>query len=247
MAMASPGQGAGGLVQFLPFAIILGIFYFMILMPMKRRQKKVQEFQQALKVGDKIVTTSGIYGQITEPEREVGPGPDRRQGAHRGRAGRGRRLSGAGAGRHGERERLSMYKNLRWKIVTILVVFVVFFGVGVYPLLAQRYRSCRLPGVLKAKQLKLGLDLKGGVQLVMRVNTDDALKLTTIVDERAAARLARAPSSITRDDHRRVADEVPRRGRAAGSRLAVPQRRPTRSPAPTTTAIRSPAAPTSSR
>ena len=32
---------------------------------MKRRQKKVQEFQEALKVGDKIVTTSGIYGQIT--------------------------------------------------------------------------------------------------------------------------------------------------------------------------------------
>ena len=58
-------QGAGGLVQFLPFAIILGIFYFMILLPMKRRQKKVQEFQEALKVGDKIVTTSGIYGQIT--------------------------------------------------------------------------------------------------------------------------------------------------------------------------------------
>jgi len=65
VAMASPGQNAGGLIQFLPFAIILGIFYFMILLPMKRRQKKVQEFQQALKVGDKIITTSGIYGQIT--------------------------------------------------------------------------------------------------------------------------------------------------------------------------------------
>lgn len=63
--MGSPGQGAGGLVQFLPFAIILVIFYVLILMPMKKRQKKVQEFQQALKVGDKIVTTSGIYGQIT--------------------------------------------------------------------------------------------------------------------------------------------------------------------------------------
>src|SRR5215216_6515424 len=58
-------QGANGLLQFLPFALILGIFYFMILLPMKRRQKKVQEFQDALKVGDKIVTTSGIYGQIT--------------------------------------------------------------------------------------------------------------------------------------------------------------------------------------
>ena len=34
-------------------------------MPMQRRQKKVQEFQGALKVGDKIVTTGGIYGQIT--------------------------------------------------------------------------------------------------------------------------------------------------------------------------------------
>jgi preprotein translocase subunit YajC len=65
VAMASPGQGAGGLVQFLPFAIILVIFYVLILMPMKKRQKKVQEFQQALKVGDKIITTSGIYGQIT--------------------------------------------------------------------------------------------------------------------------------------------------------------------------------------
>ena len=50
----------------LPFAMILAIFYFIILVPMKRRQKKVQEFQSALKVGDKVVTTSGIYGQMTK-------------------------------------------------------------------------------------------------------------------------------------------------------------------------------------
>jgi len=66
LAMAAPGQGPAGLVQFLPFALILGIFYFLILMPMKRRQKKVQEFQSALKIGDKVITTSGIYGQITK-------------------------------------------------------------------------------------------------------------------------------------------------------------------------------------
>ena len=66
IAMAAPGQSPGGLWQFLPFALILAIFYFLILLPMKRRQKKVQEFQAALKVGDKIVTTSGIYGQITK-------------------------------------------------------------------------------------------------------------------------------------------------------------------------------------
>ena len=64
IAMAGPGQPSG-LIQFIPFALILGIFYFLILLPMKRRQRKVQEFQSALKVGDKVVTTSGIYGQIT--------------------------------------------------------------------------------------------------------------------------------------------------------------------------------------
>ena len=66
IAMAAPGQSPGGLWQFLPFALILGIFYFLILMPMKKRQKKVQEFQSSLNVGDRIVTTSGIYGQVTK-------------------------------------------------------------------------------------------------------------------------------------------------------------------------------------
>src|SRR4051812_6391273 len=71
-----------------------------------------------------------------------------------------------------------MYKNLRWKIVTIIAVFVVFFGIGVYPVLADYYHlPC--PAWLKAKQLKLGLDLKGGVHLVLKVRTDDALKVVT--------------------------------------------------------------------
>jgi preprotein translocase subunit YajC len=63
VALGNP-QGAAGLVQFVPFALIAVIFYVLILLPMKRRQKKVQEFQDALKSGDKIITTSGIYGQI---------------------------------------------------------------------------------------------------------------------------------------------------------------------------------------
>jgi preprotein translocase subunit YajC len=35
-------------------------------MPMRKRQKKVADFQSALKVGDKVITTAGIYGQITK-------------------------------------------------------------------------------------------------------------------------------------------------------------------------------------
>ena len=68
--------------------------------------------------------------------------------------------------------------NLRWKIVTILVVLVAFSAVGVYPLVAARY-GIRSPALLMDKQLKLGLDLKGGVHLVLRVQTDDALRLET--------------------------------------------------------------------
>ena len=54
-----------GLLAIAPYVIILGIFYFLILLPMNKRQKKVQEFQSSLKVGDKVITTSGIYGQVT--------------------------------------------------------------------------------------------------------------------------------------------------------------------------------------
>ena len=62
---AAPGQ-ANALVQLIPFALVLAIFYFVIMLPMKRRQKKVQEFLDALKVGDRVVTTGGLYGSITK-------------------------------------------------------------------------------------------------------------------------------------------------------------------------------------
>jgi len=68
--------------------------------------------------------------------------------------------------------------NLRWKIVTILAVFVIFFAVGVYPIAAQHY-NIKEPSWLLDKALKLGLDLKGGVHLVLRVQTEDALRLVT--------------------------------------------------------------------
>src|SRR6185436_13140259 len=68
--------------------------------------------------------------------------------------------------------------NLRWKVITVVAVTVIFFAVGVWPLIAQRYGITQ-PSWLMDKALKLGLDLKGGVHLVLRVQTDDALRLTT--------------------------------------------------------------------
>jgi preprotein translocase subunit SecD len=71
-----------------------------------------------------------------------------------------------------------MLKNLSWRILTTIVVLVVFATVGVYPIAANYYKL-PLPGWLAEKQLKLGLDLKGGVHLVLRVVTDTALKAET--------------------------------------------------------------------
>jgi preprotein translocase subunit SecD len=76
-------------------------------------------------------------------------------------------------------------QNLRWKLITLVAVFVVFFGVGVYPILATRY-NLPAPQWLRDRQLKLGLDLRGGVHLVLRVQTDDAIRVTT---EQDSARL----------------------------------------------------------
>jgi preprotein translocase subunit YajC len=65
-AMAAPSQGGPSpWVQLMPFALVLAIFYFVILLPMKRRQQKVQSFLAALKVGDQVVTSGGIFGTIT--------------------------------------------------------------------------------------------------------------------------------------------------------------------------------------
>lgn len=64
--MAQPAQGQQSLlVSLMPFLLMIGIFYVLVLRPMRTRQKKIQDFQSALKVGDRVITTSGIYGVIT--------------------------------------------------------------------------------------------------------------------------------------------------------------------------------------
>ncbi|MGE3509690.1 MAG: preprotein translocase subunit YajC [Vicinamibacterales bacterium] len=66
LAMGAPPDGNSPLGMLFPIALIMGIFYFVILLPAKRKQQKVQQFLDALKVGDKVVTTSGIYGRVTK-------------------------------------------------------------------------------------------------------------------------------------------------------------------------------------
>jgi preprotein translocase subunit YajC len=67
LAMGAPsGAGVNPLVQLVPILLVFAIFYFIILLPTKRKQKKLEEFLDSLKVGDRVVTTGGIYGSVTK-------------------------------------------------------------------------------------------------------------------------------------------------------------------------------------
>ncbi len=61
-------QGGGGsLVSLLlPFLLIGGIFYFLVIMPQRRQAKELQEMIANLKNGDEVVTSGGIIGKILE-------------------------------------------------------------------------------------------------------------------------------------------------------------------------------------
>jgi preprotein translocase subunit YajC len=64
-AMGATPDGGSPWLQLVPFVIVLGIFYFIILLPMRKKQQKVTQFLEGLKVGDRVITTGGIYGQVT--------------------------------------------------------------------------------------------------------------------------------------------------------------------------------------
>lgn len=52
--------------SFLPFLLMFVVIYFFMIRPQQKRAKEEKQFEAALKVGDKIVTKSGIHGKIAE-------------------------------------------------------------------------------------------------------------------------------------------------------------------------------------
>lgn len=57
-------QSGAFILQFLPLILIFVLFYFMIIVPQRRKQQALQNMLSNLKVGDKVVTTGGIYGTV---------------------------------------------------------------------------------------------------------------------------------------------------------------------------------------
>ena len=62
----SGGSGGGNtLLSLVPFVLIFIIFYFLLILPQQKRQKKLRTMLEALKKGDKVITSSGLWGTVT--------------------------------------------------------------------------------------------------------------------------------------------------------------------------------------
>jgi preprotein translocase subunit YajC len=64
-------QSLGNFAGIAPILLIMVIFYVLLILPAQRRQKKVAQMLAALKNGDKVVTSGGIYGTIVGLEDDA--------------------------------------------------------------------------------------------------------------------------------------------------------------------------------
>jgi len=71
LSLMAQGTGVGAFMQFAPILLIMVIFYVLLILPAQRRQKKTQEMLGALKNGDKVVTTGGLFGTIVGMEGDA--------------------------------------------------------------------------------------------------------------------------------------------------------------------------------
>lgn len=67
-AMGSGSGGGilagGGFASFIPIILIFVIFYFILIRPQQKQVSKHQDFIRNLKIGDRVVTSGGIHGEV---------------------------------------------------------------------------------------------------------------------------------------------------------------------------------------
>src|SRR5205807_6253100 len=71
LAQTAPGPGAPAWLQFVPMVLILVVFYFLLVAPMRKRQRELQSVVEKLQKGDKVVTNGGLHGEIAGVEGAV--------------------------------------------------------------------------------------------------------------------------------------------------------------------------------
>jgi len=71
LAQAGSPGGPAGWLSFAPMLLILVVFYFLLVAPMRKKQKELQQQVDKLQKGDKVVTNGGLHGEIAGIEGAV--------------------------------------------------------------------------------------------------------------------------------------------------------------------------------
>ena len=69
-APAAPQQGSPAWMQILPMVLLFAAMYFLMIAPQRKKQKEHERMLKALETGDKVVTTGGIFGVITNVKED---------------------------------------------------------------------------------------------------------------------------------------------------------------------------------
>ena len=71
VAQAAAQPSLPAWVNFIPMALILVVFYFLLVAPMRKRQRELQSLVDKLQKGDKVITNGGLHGEISGIEGAV--------------------------------------------------------------------------------------------------------------------------------------------------------------------------------
>ena len=59
------------MINVVPYVIIIGVFYFLLIRPQKKKEKQIQEMRNSIKEGDEISTIGGIYGKVINTKDDI--------------------------------------------------------------------------------------------------------------------------------------------------------------------------------
>jgi preprotein translocase subunit YajC len=71
MVVFAEGASAPAFLQFVPILLVFAIFYFLLIAPMRKRQKALQTLVDNLKKGDRVITNGGLYGTVAGVEEKA--------------------------------------------------------------------------------------------------------------------------------------------------------------------------------
>ncbi len=69
--LQAPAGTSNPLTSLLPLVLIIVVFYFFMIRPQVKRQKELKNYRSSLQKNDKVITTGGIYGKITDVKEQT--------------------------------------------------------------------------------------------------------------------------------------------------------------------------------